>query len=70
MTPPSQSPLTPAPTRKRLLGAAAVLVVASVILLVLGVDPVPYFGGLAVGLLLVVAIGWIAWRRVCRERDG
>jgi hypothetical protein len=50
-------------TRKRLLAGAAILVVASAIMLAAGVDPTSYFTGVALGMVIVGVMGWIAMRR-------
>ena len=55
-------------TRKRLAGGLAVLVVASTVLLGLGVEPVAYLSGVAVGL---VAVGLVyVWTTRRREAGG
>lgn len=51
-------------TGKRLLVAMAILVIAPALLIPLGVEPIPFFLGLAAGMLLVSGVAALAtWRR-------
>ena len=55
-------------TKKRLLGGIAVLVVATAVLIPLGVEPVAYFSGVAVG---IVALGLVyVWATRRRQSAG
>ena len=60
--------LRPAPNRKRVIAGLAVLVVASAILLPLGVDPVGYFSGVAVGIVVVGGLLVLISRKSRRNR--
>jgi hypothetical protein len=50
-------------TRKRLLAGVVILVVASAIMLAVGVDPTSYFMGVAFGIMIVGLVAWAAMRR-------
>ena len=58
------SDLQPRITKKRVLGGISVFVVATAVLIPLGIDPVSYFTGVAAGIVGIGAVvAFIIWRR-------